>query len=335
MKRIELIPETIDPSLFNSAASHPLQSFEWGSARQKMGIEVVRIGEYEDTALTAVFQMTLHAIPATAYKIGYIPRSVAPSKEVIEFLTEFGKKNNLIFIKMEPYVKKTDGFTIHSPKIVSSPHPLFPEWTQILDLTPSEDDLLKNCKSKTRYNIRLAERKGVVVKEESTDEGFEKFIKLYFDTTKRQQYYGHTKEYHQTIWNHLKSSMAHILIAYYENEPLAAYELFHFHDRLYYPYGGSSEKHRDLMASNLLMWEAIRLGKKLNATSFDMWGSLPEGYDPQNPWSGFTRFKEGYSTQFVQYIGSYDLITAPLLYKLYNTSHTLRGMYLKIRASIQ
>jgi len=187
---------------------------------------------------------------------------------------------------------------------------------------------LKNLKQKTRYNIRLAEKKGVTVGEESTDEGFEKFLKLYFDTCERQKYYGHSREYHRIIWQSLKGSIAKVLIANYENEPLAAYELFHYKDTFYYPYGGSSEKHRNVMSANLLMWQAILLGKKLGAKTFDLWGSLPQNFEQDNKWSGFTRFKEGYGTRYVEFIGSYDLVISPVLYKIYNTANTLRNYFL-------
>ncbi|MEK7078840.1 MAG: peptidoglycan bridge formation glycyltransferase FemA/FemB family protein, partial [Patescibacteria group bacterium] len=102
-------------------------------------------------------------------------------------------------------------------------------------------------------------------------------------------------------------------------------------DIFYYPYGGTSELHRNLMAANLLMWEAIRLGKKLGATKFDMWGSLPQNYDQHNPWAGFTRFKEGYGTTFTEFVPGLDLVISPFLYSLYNLMYTLRGFYLGLR----
>ena len=87
------------------------------------------------------------------------------------------------------------------------------------------------------------------------------------------------------------------------------------------------------MAANLLMWEAIKLGKKLGAKQFDMWGSLPPNYDQNHSWAGFTRFKEGYGTKFVEMIGSYDLVINPLLYWLYNFGYCLRNIFLKIKRS--
>lgn len=307
---------------------HPLQSDEWQKARKGMGIETIRLNG---------FLLTLHKIPFTNYKIGYLPRSKMLNKKVVDMLYQFGKKNNLIFIKIEPYVEKSkiknqkSKLQLKNKKLVESTHSLFPSWTQILDLTKTEKKLIQSFHPKTRYNIKLAEKKGVIVKEESNDKGFEIFAKLYFETCKRQKYLGHNYQYHKTVWKNLKNKIAHILIAYFNNIPLAAYELWYKDKTLYYVYGGTSIEYRNLMASNLLMWEAIKLGKKLGAEKFDMWGSLPPNYDLTHPWSGFTRFKQGYGTKFIEFIGSYDLVIKPFLYKIYNAVYFLRQIYLKIK----
>jgi len=326
---IKIIPNDYTVSDYNKQALHPLQTWEWGEARKKMGIKILRITDGKN-----VFQLTFHNIPYTKYQIGYLPRSVMPTKEALDYLFDYGKKNKIIFIKIEPYVEKkpSNNETMKQfNNLTISLHPLFPTWTQILDLTKSEEELLKSFHSKTRYNIRLAERKGVTVKEMSDEKGFEIFSKLYFETCKRQKYFGHTPKYHKIVWDSLKKNIAHILIAFYKDAPLSAYELFYFKNILYYPYGGTSLEYRNLMASNLLMWEAIKLGKKLRAEKFDMWGSLPPNYDVNNPWSGFTRFKEGYGTKFTEFIGSYDLVVNPLLYNIYNSTFSLREIYLKLK----
>ncbi len=330
-RMIKIIPDDFNPTEFNEVSVNPVQSWEWGESKRALGIKVLRIGEFKGDTLQHVNQMTFHKIPYTHYTIGYVPRSEFPTQDALEFIKDIAKKEQAIFVKLEPYIKKQDFKHAIPAGLVTSSHPLFPAWTQMLDLAPSEEILLKNCKSKTRYNIKLAQKKGVVVREESNDKGFETFAKLYFETTKRQKYHGHNHHYHKIVWESMKKNIAHILIAYYENTPLAAYELFHFNDVLYYPYGGTSDLHRNLMASNLIMWETILLGKKLGAKTFDMWGSLPASYDQKNPWSGFTRFKEGYGTEFVEFVGSYDLVINSTLYKLYNTAHKFRGIFLKLR----
>jgi lipid II:glycine glycyltransferase (peptidoglycan interpeptide bridge formation enzyme) len=333
---IKIISDDFSVNEYNNIVFHPLQTWEWGEARKKTGVEVLRLGEYKLNDLVNVFQLSFHKIPKTNFKVGYLPRSVLPSTDVLNFLSDYSKKNRIIFIKIEPNIEKSK---IQSPNFKTNPkskvqiskHPLFPEWTQVLDLSQSEEELLKNFHSKTRYNIRLAEKKGVEIKEMSDDKGFEIFSKLYFETCKRQKYFGHNPKYHKIIWDNLKNSISHILIAFYNDVPLAAYELFYFKNKFYYPYGGTSLEYRNIMPSNLLMWEAIKLGKKLGANEFDMWGSLGPNYNTTDPWSGFTRFKEGYNTKFVEFIGSYDLVVSPFLYEIYNFIYSGREIYLKLR----
>lgn len=321
---IKLIDESFSPKKYNQIANHPLQSWEWGEARTKMGIKLIRLRQNSN-----VFQMTIHPIPFTSYKIGYLPRSVWPSDEVLRFLYNYGQTNNVIFIKLEPYIERQKLEISKSElEVVRSTHPLFPAWTQILDLTKSEDELFKNLKSKTRYNIRLAQKKGVYVVLENNQKGFEAFSKLYFETCQRQHYRGHNLTYHKIVWQTLKDTISHLLIAYFEKTPLAAYELFSFKDRFYYVYGGTSDRHRNLMASNLLMWEALKIGKELGAKTFDMWGSLPPNFDQNHDWAGFTRFKQGYGTQFIEFIGSFDLIIRPSLYRLYSFTQKIRSKFL-------
>jgi lipid II:glycine glycyltransferase (peptidoglycan interpeptide bridge formation enzyme) len=328
---LKVIEDNSFKNLWEEKANHPLQSWFWGEARKKMGLEILRLAEIEDKKIKNVFQLTLHPLPFFHKKIGYLPRSVFPSDEVLEFLYHFGKKNNLIFIKIEPYEEKSK---IKNKKLVLSPHPLFPYWTQIVDLTKSEDELLKSFHPKTRYNIRLAQKKGVIVKEESNEKGFKIFAKLYFDTCRRQKYFGHNYQYHQIVWETLKEKIAHILIAYYQNEPLAVYQIWVYKEVGYYPYGGSSEKFRNFMGANLLMWEAIKFSKKMGAKKFDMWGSLPPNYSPNHPWAGFTRFKKGYNGKFLQMVGSFDLIIDPFFYKLYSLIFPVRELILKIKRQL-
>lgn len=321
------IIDRIEPVEWNSRATHPMQSYEWGEARKKMNIEVLRLGDYQGEKLHNVFQITIHTIPYTPYKIGYLPRSDTPSQALLDFLSAYGKKNSIIMVKIEPNVAASSFEMPADNSFVKSPTPLFPTWTQRLDLTPTEDELLARMKPKTRYNTRLAAKKGVEIKEMTSEEGFDIFYDLYEKTCERQHYFGHNRHYHEVVFQTL-ADYSHILIAFYEGKPLAAYELFVFNDVLYYPYGGSSEEHRETMAANLLMWEAIRFGKKHKATMFDMWGSLAPDYAHNNVWAGFTRFKEGYGTAFFETAGSYDLVVSPTLYKIYTVAQKLREKYI-------
>lgn len=336
---IKIIDSDFDKEIFNAAAVNPLQSWQWGEARKKMGIEVLRLGEFDYEELKNVFTVTFHKLPKTPFTVGYLPRSVVPSEDVIRALSEEGKKRKAIFIKVEPYeIQNENGemrnerelFQISNFKsqINKSPHPLFPSWTQIVDLTKSEEELLSSMKPKTRYNIKLAQKHGVEIREMISEEGFEIFSKLYFETTKRQDYRGHNKQYHRIVFESLKKEITRIFIAFYSADgrttPLSAFELFIFNDVAYYPYGGSSLEHRNVMAPNLLMWECLRFAKASGCKKFDMWGSLPPDYDQGGDWAGFTRFKQGFGGEFVEFVGSYDLVLNTTLYTIYNMADKLR-----------
>lgn len=316
---------------FNRLASHPLQSFEWGEFREKEGKKVIRRGFFEDNILTQTLQVTIHPLPYTPWNIGYFPKGPLPTKDMLDELTLLGRKENCIFIQLEPQVQKGVQELPKYPTLVKSAHPLFTKYTFQIDLTPSEETLLKSFHTKTRYNIRVAQKHNVEITEDNSEKGFETYWQIMEETTNRQGFYAHTKAYHAIQWEVLNKTRqktndltSHLLIATYNGIPLVAWLLFVFKDMLYYPYGASSRSHKEVMAPNLMMWEAIRFGKKMGVKTFDTWGSLGENPDTHDPWYGFHRFKQGYNPTLIEFIGSYDLVVNPLLYTLYKQLDRLR-----------
>jgi len=297
---------------YNRLVTHVIQSWEWGEFRKQIGLPVLRYGLYKGGKLFIAFQLTLHKIPFINKYVGYLPKGPIPSKNLADALKKIGQENNCAFIKIEPNVVPAKaGIQLKNiaRDFLPSPKPLFTKYNFVLDITKSEEELLKNMHSKTRYNIKVAQKHGVKVEERVDDEAFNIYLKLYFETTKRQGYYGHNQLYHTKVWQTLKKDrLARILIASYQNQPLTAWLLLNFKDTLYYPYGGSSKIHPEVMANNLVCWEAIKLGKKLKFKNFDMWGALGPNADPKDPWYGFHRFKQGYGGQLVEYLGTYDLV---------------------------
>ena len=323
--------DSVSPEAFDALAAHPMQSYAWGEARKATGVAVLRLGEKDTEGnLRAVFQMTLHKIPKTSYKIGYVTRSAVPSAAVTAFLYNWAKKNKVVFIKWEPYVEEAIGRSAiaHLSHMCVSKHPLFTEWNQEVDLTKSEEALLASFRKNVRYSIRHAETSGVSIREMSTDEGFELFADLYFGTTKRKAYHGHTRSYHRKIWNAMRSAgIGRIFVSFYEGKPHAAFEVFFFNGRAYYPYSGSSDSHKHIPSTQLLMWEVMREAKKEGMQTLDLWGSLPETHDKKHPWAGFTYFKQGFGSRFVHMLKSYDLVVSPLLYKAYSAAYALRKKF--------
>lgn len=325
-----------DKVQFNRLSTHPLQAWEWGEFRLKTGIEVKRLGRYVKGKLSETAQITIHPIPFTSYKIGYFPKGGIPSSEILESLKDLGEKEKMIFVKIEPNVLKKDfpAKTLSSKfPFAPSPHPLFTRYTFRLNLQPTAEELMGKLHRKTRYNIRLSERKGVKIIEDNSDKSFKQYLKLLEETTKRQHFYAHTPSYHRLMWETLRpAGIARLLLAKYREQVLVAWVLFLFNDVLYYPYGASSTSHRNLMPSNLMMWQAVLYGKKNGAKVFDMWGALGPTPSPKDPWYGFHRFKEGYGAKLVELAGSFDLVINPAAYRVYNLVHKLRQMYLKVKS---
>ena len=337
-----------DKSNFNKSANHPLQSWEWGEFRKAWGNEVV---------WTRWGLLTLHKIPFTKYKIGMFIKGPKPTQKMLDDLKTVAKENNLLFIKLEPaeplVIARRE--TTKQSQLIKDRHAslamttkyksvikllkengctpgktLFTPTSFWLDLTKSENELMKGFSSKTRYNIRLAQKKGVKVVENNSDSAFEKYIELTRETIKRQGFYAHTEKYHRLMWQALhkemvkdkKEPIARLLTASYKGQIITTWIVLVWHQFLYYPYGASSVKHRNVMANNLMLWEVIRYGKKLSLKTFDLWG--------REPGKGFTKFKEGYNPQVVEFLGTWDLITSPLYYP-YRILEYLRWKILRVK----
>lgn len=332
---------TAEKKSYNKVVTHPLQSYEWGEFRKATGVKVIRRGFLQDGKLHDAFTLTIHPIPNTPFTIGYLPKGMMPTKSVISELKKIGKQEKCIFIQLEPnHVASPDAKKkLSDLNLKPSVHPLFTKYTFVLDLSPTEDELFKNLHSKTRYNIKVALKHGVTASEKSTDDAFTSYLHLTEETTKRQGFFAHTPEYHKKQWNTVShdaippytSLSSHLFLANYNKKVLASWILFVFKDTLYYPYGASSSEHREVMASNLIMWEAIRFGKKLGLKKFDMWGALGPDPDTSDSWYGFHRFKQGYRPSHVEFVGSYDLVLNPILYLFYTAADKLRWLYLTFK----
>jgi len=207
--------------------------------------------------------------------------------------------------------------------------------TVLLDLTPSEDELLARMKQKTRYNVRLAEKKGVTVRPGALAD-LPMLYRMYAETSVRDGFVIRDETYYRTVWQtfmrsphvgRLESSQVSTfqpanlptcepLIAEVEGQPVAAIFVFYFAGRAYYLYGMSRQAHREKMPNHLLQWEAMRRAKAGGCQLYDLWGA-PDVFDKSDPLWGVFRFKEGLGGQVVRTLGAWDYPVSSLLYKLY------------------
>lgn len=330
---------------YNRLIRHPVQTWEWGDFQISQGHKVYRLGVFDNNKLVSAYSVSFHQIPKAGYSIGTVLRGPKIDQDMITNIKKIAVDEKAVFVKFEPdsYMRlydslgqfQTVGEAPQFPDLFVSPKVAFYPFSYVVDLTKSEEELLAAMHTKTRYNIKIANRYNVKVEENTTDEGFEIYLKLLFDTTRRQGFYLHSEEYHRDLWRTLKPlHKVHIMVASYNNEPLSASMLFVQGNKLFYPYGSSLDTHREVMAPTLLMWEVIKFGKSLGLKTFDMWGSLGPDAKETDQGYGFHRFKQGYGGQLVQFLGTYDLVIQPQLYQLYNLVDKYRWKVLRLKADL-
>lgn len=328
--------------IYNQSVNHPLQTYEWGEFRKKTGIKIIRKAQFNNKESLNPYQISVHKTPGFPYFIGYFPKGELPSKELLDELKEMGEKEHLSFVQLEPNITINKHTKITGENLKKSFHPLFTKYSFILDLTKSDDEILSNMHQKTRYNVKLAERKGVSVEIDNSEKAFKKYLELTNETTKRQKFYAHDEKYHKLMWETIGNTknekfnpnrlQANILTAKYGNKILVTWVLFTFKDTLYYPYGASSSENREVMPSPLTMWKAIKWGKELGLKKFDMWGAANvKDPKPDNQYYGFHKFKEGFGAELTEFIGSYDFVINPINYRLLTMADKIRWAYLKAR----
>ena len=305
----------ISPDEWNEQIDHPLQSWEWGEFKKSTGVEITR----EDGYL-----ITWHKLGPTPFKIVYLPKSRLPTLPEIRSIEKLARSQNAMLVRIEPDATRQEakrwlqayGEILHPGRSVFTPRTFW------LYLDKSEEELLAAMHPKARYNIRLAQKKGVVIKEDNSDIAFKRYLELTFNTTDRQGFYAHNKNYHRQMWQYLKQKIAHLFTATYQGQILATWIVFKWENRLFYPYGASSEEHRDVQAASLMLWETVRWGKQQGCVVYDLWGA-EEG-------KGFNRFKEQFGPKLVELVGTWDLVINPLLYPLYRLAEDLRWKILRL-----
>jgi lipid II:glycine glycyltransferase (peptidoglycan interpeptide bridge formation enzyme) len=205
----------------------------------------------------------------------------------------------------------------------------------VLDLTKSQELIMSQMNSKTRYNVRLAIKKGVQIIDDTSEDGIETFIRLMDETSRRQRFYAHDANYFRQLFRSMKNSgIVRIFHAIYNQTVLVSWIVFIFNDQIFYPYGASSALYREVMASNLMMWETIQFGQSMKAKIFDMWGALGPEPNPKDPWLGFHNFKRGYGADLMENFPTYDFVYDPAAYQLFQMANKFRWTYLRTKKAL-
>lgn len=210
-----------------------------------------------------------------------------------------------------------------------------PRRTIAIDLTPDERTIASRQKPKWRYNAGLAARKGVTVRVATSADDVRRWYELMQVTSERDLFAVHTLEYYQIAWNLFQeANQARLLLAEHEGKLLAGIFVTLLGQEGIYLYGASGNEGRQLMPNHLLQWEAMRWAKAQGATLYDLWG-IAESEDPNDPMAGVYRFKRGWGGKMIRYIGSYDYIYSPLVYRGITLGRDLRKRSAHSRARRQ
>lgn len=263
-----------------------LQSWEWGEFQKRLNRKIWRL------ELNGIYILVIKMILPLGKSYLYIPRiNIELNQGVIAELKTLAISEGCIFIKIEPVRQNLDKLGFVKVKNIQ------PNKTLLLDLSKNEEQLLNEMHQKWRYNIRLAAKKGVILKL-CQEEEFVKFYDLIVDTFRRKQ----KKLFNRTYYNKLyQDHLTKVYFAEHEGKILCANMIVFYGDTVTYLYGGSAPDDKNLMAPHLLQWEIIKIAKGLGYKYYDFWGI------DEVRWPGVTRFKKGFGGFEVDYAGSWDL----------------------------
>jgi lipid II:glycine glycyltransferase (peptidoglycan interpeptide bridge formation enzyme) len=309
--------------------AHLLQTAEWGHLKSAFGWSHTFL-RHGDRGALILFRSVL-----PGFSIGYIPKGPIGgwSSDLLAAVEETCRVRGAFMLKTEPD-RPWDQTAVDSYSELGfqiSPQTIQPPSTIVIDLHADEDDLLMRMKSKTRYNIRLAGRKGVTV---AAWADIAAFAEMMEETADRDEFGAHNRAYFRKAYDLFHPGGAcELFAAEVDGEPVAAIMVFKRGARAWYLYGASRSIHREKMPTYALQWEAMRWAKSSGCSAYDLWGipdrseqELEDQFTERSDglW-GVYRFKRGFGGEVTKTIGAWDLVLDPFRYRLYTTAMRLIG----------
>lgn len=307
--------------------AHILQTSQWGMLKSEFGWKVGHVIIEGNGA-----QILFRRLPL-GITLAYLPKGPIGDdwQKLWPLIDEKCHQENAFMLKIEPdcwedeqaFSSEFNGFYVSNA--------IQPRRTLVIDLKGSESEILNRMKQKTRYNIRLAEKKEIQVR--SSDD-IQAFYNLIEQTGKRDAFGVHSKEYYQRAYEYFSEcNRCLLLMADFKGQNLAGIMVFYTGKRAWYFYGASNELERNRMPTYLLQWQAIKWAKERGCTSYDLWGVpdedekiLEENFEKRSDklW-GVYRFKRGFGGDLKRSAPGYDKIYNPLIYQIYIALQKVRG----------
>ena len=318
-----------DEALLKNEAKHFLQSWAWGEFQTNLGNKVWHLAVENNDQIVNQLQVLKLSL-GFGWSILYAPKGnlvnkhlsasdqQASAKILVSEIKKISKGEKVILFRMDPHIPTTDkvsGSIYRSLKFKPSTKNIQPKHSLVLSINHSPQTLLEHMKQKTRYNIRLAEKKGVQVKLATELDDIKHFITLTHQTAERDGFKAHSSRYYTNQFKTLApKGLQDLFLAFRGKTPIAGILVNKFGASATYVHGASSNEYRNLMAPYLIQFAAITKYHEDGYKEYDFWGIHP---DPSHPWAGITRFKEGFGGQTVEYIGTLELSLHPVAHRLY------------------
>lgn len=318
----------------NHTKGHFLQSWEWGEVKRGMGWEPLPLILEEDGDIKASLLILKRSLPIPGIKkcIFYSPRGPVADLENLELCRALfegarrvAKDHGAIFLKIDPDVTiANDRFIdilkqceFHKNETGLDFEGVQPAFVFRLDINPSQQELLDNMHSKTRYNIRLAQKKGVTIRRAAGKEDLKKFYSVLVETAQRDEFLIRGYEYFEMIWdNMVEGGLAEIFLAEWEGQTIAATLALIMGEKAWYLYGASANQFRNVMPNYLIQWEMICWAKEKGCTMYDFRG-VSGDLDESNPLYGLYKFKKGFNGELTEFVGDWDTVYSPFFYMLW------------------
>lgn len=322
-----------------------MQTVEWAAVKAQVGWRREELTWQNDNGeVIAAAQLLTRSTRllriGPRVSIGYIPRGPLLDWSdhdlvtmVLADLEKTAMQRGLVFLKIDPEVPlgelKPDEsmLEVHPGENLLavlddrgwrfSPDQVQFRNTMVLSLQGDESTWLARMKQKSRYNLRLAQKSGVLVRKASSED-LPLLYQMFVETANRDGFIIRPETYYLDVWRQfMRAGMADGLIAEYAGMPIAGLVLIYFGARAWFVYGMSTAQHRDKMPNYLLQWEAMRLARAKGCQLYDLWGA-PDTLDESDPMFGVYRFKEGMGAKLLRTIGAWDFPVQPFLYRVYH-----------------
>jgi peptidoglycan pentaglycine glycine transferase (the first glycine) len=321
---------------------HVLQTWEWGAFKSRYEWQPTRYLWLEDDRPRAAASVLTRRLDRWRSAVMYVPKGpvldygdIALLEQILGDLENTARRERALFVKIDPDVSADNSAgeavveTVRRRGWRASREQIQFRNTILLDLRCDPDELLAAMKSKWRYNVRLAARKGVTVRR-GTSADLPLLYDMYAETAARDGFVIRPRDYYRDAWGaFIEAELAQPLIAEVEGEPVAMVLIFHFPPasdvpstlragagRAWYMYGASRAIHREKMPNHVLQWEAMQWAREQDCATYDMWGA-PDVLDESDPLWGVYRFKRGFGGEFVRHIGAWDFPISRSGYWLY------------------